>query len=479
MTDEIAAVSRALGLHHTLVTAIADLVDNCIDAGARHVLIRFVQSGRLIQGVQIVDDGHGMTRATMESAVLYGVGRLHDDRDHGHFGVGMKAASFSQANELAVYSHGAGSDSAACRLSVTGRHDAPVVEWLPTGVAEDVLAEMKPRFPFTSGTIVEWRGVRTFPLSASTDEQVEWLETAINDVQVWLGLVFHRLLDAGLTITIDVFDAAVSRPGAPRLVRAIDPFGYRRSGAVGYPRVVELGIGMSMTLHVWPARAGGLEFKIGGSPGREAQGFFVYRNDRLLNCGGWLGVLRPRPEWALARVEIDLNQVLSDHVTINPEKAGVVFDATITAALYEVLTAGYLEDAARVLKVARRGEHKPITVVEPGAGLPDEVADEFADTFTFSETADPVDIGWRVLKADQFFDVDLDNRALWINSRYRRRLGGRKQSDVEVPLLRTLVFLLTQDMFDVVRHSARQSEQIAAWQRVLIAAMVAEEVDGR
>ena len=124
-------------------------------------------------------------------------------------------------------------------------------------------------------------------------------------------------------------------------------------------------------------------------------------------------------------------------------------------------------------------QRRPITVVEPGAGLPDAVADEFADSFTFTDTADPVDIGWRVLSVDRFFEVDLEARTLWLNARFRRQLGGTSRSNDDVPLLRTLTYLLAQEMFDSVRHSSRQTEQIEAWQHVLIAAMRAQEENGR
>lgn len=201
----------------------------------------------------------------------------------------------------------------------------------------------------------------------------------------------------------------------------------------------------------------------------------MYRNGRLLQAGGWLGVLRPRPEWALARVAIDIDPLLAEHITINPEKAGVTLDATLATALHDAL-GNYLDDAAATAVAARRVQRRPITVVEPGTGLPDEVADEFADTFTFVETAEPVQIGWRVLPQDRFFEIDLESRALWLNARLRRKLGGRRRSNgADLPVLRTLVFLLAQDMFDAVRHSARQVEQIDAWQRVLIAALAAED----
>ncbi len=472
-----ASTVRALGLHHTLKTAVADLIDNSVDAGAHRVLVRFLLSGWRIDGIRIIDDGAGMDESAIDGATQYGARRGYGSGDQGHFGVGLKAASLSQAEALAVYSAAEQHDSVGRRLAVTGKTDHPVVEVIGSGDARQAIESAHPRFPMTTGTIVEWRGIKTFPLSADREEQVAWLESTIGDLQSWLGLVFHRLLQRGLVISIDTFDEVEGRPGAPRSVRAIDPFGYRRSGLVDYPRELSVAVEREGAVvgHIWPARNSAPEYRLGGLPGRESQGFFVYRNDRILQAGGWLDVIRPRPELALARVAVEWVPGLAEHITINPEKSGVVLDATVSALLRQALNDGYLDDATRAAKAARKVQRRPITIVEPADGLPDEVLDEFADSFTFLDTADSVHIGWRVLAQDRFFEVDLETRSLWINARFRQRLGGTRRSGNDVPLLRTLVYLVAQDMFDAVRHSARQIDQMDAWQRVLMAAMVAGE----
>lgn len=471
------ATNRALGLHHTVPTAIADLVDNSIDAGAQHVLVRFVQAGPQLTALRVIDDGRGMHSATIASAMRYGRGRTYSGREQGHFGVGLKAASLSQADTLTVVSGAAGHDPVARRISVVDSQDAPVHQEVAPEFAAAAFERANPRFPLHSGTIVEWRRVRTFPRADGPAAGSAWVETVIGDLQDHLGLVFHRFISRGLSIRIDVFDEKIGRAGAPRAVHAIDPFGYQRTGDLGYPRTLELTdpTGSFAIAHIWPARSPAPEYKLGGLPGRDKQGFFVYRNNRLLQAGGWNGVVRARPEWGLARVAIDLDDALADHVTINPEKSGITIDATVAQSLHTAMADGYLTDAEGVARAARRVQRRPVAVVEPGAGLPDEVIDEFTDTFAFVETADPVQIGWRVLAADRFFEVDLEGRSLWLNARYRRRVGGRRTTGIDVPLLRTLVFLLAQEMFDGVRHSSRQTEQIDAWQRVLLAAMVADE----
>ena len=53
-------ILKAIGLKLQLVSAIADLVDNSLDAGAKRGLIRFVLHGGLATQLLVVDNGCGM-----------------------------------------------------------------------------------------------------------------------------------------------------------------------------------------------------------------------------------------------------------------------------------------------------------------------------------------------------------------------------------------------------------------------------------
>lgn len=108
------------------------------------------------------------------------------------------------------------------------------------------------------------------------------------------------------------------------------------------------------------------------------------------------------------------------------------------------------------------------------SGFPEDVLDSFSDAFEFSVGDDPVAVGWRALARDQFFEVDLKTRTLWINARFRRDLLGRRSLDpADAPVLKTLVFLLVSEMFEGTRIGARQREKMQAWQEVLISAVAA------
>lgn len=466
------SLTRALGLHHTLVSAIADLVDNSLDAGARNVLVRFVRDGTTITGLRIIDDGRGMSAETMDAAMKYGSQREYGADDLGHFGVGMKAASLSQASTLVVWSKAEGHPVQGRRIDSA----SSTVSTLDSTDAKSVFGSARPRFPLEVGTIVEWQNITTFLMSADEDEQVGWLENAIADVRSHLGIVFHRILGEYVSMKVDVVDARYGRPGAGRSIEAIDPFGYQVTGADSYPRTSTLDIGHGesvVTAHIWPARSGLPEYRLFGAPGRDRQGLYFYRNRRLLQIGGWNGLWHARPDYGPARVAIELDETLMRHVQINPEKAGVTLDATVSAALHAAL-ASLLTDTVAATTAARTRTPKPISVVQPSTGLPEDLLDVFSDAFTFDDGQEPVAVKWRVLARDSFFEVDLRNRTLWVNARFRTALIGRRSRvDTDLPMVKTLLYLLVQHMFTAQRLSGKQVDQIQAWQGVLISAMAA------
>lgn len=65
-------IMDAIGGNHRLETAVADLVDNSIDAGASSVLIRFVVAANRVESFYVVDDGRGMTGGQIDPAMTPG-----------------------------------------------------------------------------------------------------------------------------------------------------------------------------------------------------------------------------------------------------------------------------------------------------------------------------------------------------------------------------------------------------------------------
>src|SRR5690606_23319836 len=93
---------RAFG--YNLQTAIADIIDNSISAGAKNVWIQYEWNGEN-SFVTITDDGSGMDKNELIKAMTPGSKDPMDDRDEndlGRFGLGLKTSSFSQCKALTV-----------------------------------------------------------------------------------------------------------------------------------------------------------------------------------------------------------------------------------------------------------------------------------------------------------------------------------------------------------------------------------------
>ncbi|MCJ1696097.1 ATP-binding protein [Rathayibacter caricis] len=475
------SIADAVGRHHTLGTAIADLVDNSIDAHAERVHLRFLSADGAVHGLRVIDDGDGMDAARIDSAMTFAGRREYAQEDLGHFGLGLKAASLSQADVLDVYSRSRGGTAVGRRItSASPTH----VSELDSGQVAEILAERGATIPGGSsgkGTVVEWRGVRTFLSSSQDDERTAWLDATVAELRMHLGLVLHRLIAAGrVTITIDEFDTVVQEAGASRTVDPIDPFGYIAPPGGG--DVVALrgqldGETVGLQAHVWPAaQADSPSFRLADRSGERRQGLYIYRNDRLLQAGGWNGIVHGSRDLAYARIVFDLDEVVAHHATINPEKSGVEFDADLREAVEQSDDGhgrgfrDYLALAEQEAAVSRRRNRRPITLAGPRRGLSPELLDTIARSVSFSDHG-PIEIRWRTMRGGSFTEIDLDRRTLWMNSRYREALGANTGEADDAPLIKMLLLLLYSRFFEGSMLGGREREELRTWNDLIMAAL--------
>src|SRR4051812_2757479 len=95
--------------YRTTSSAIAELIDNSLQAGARHVDIRMrlaeADPGEQSVEVAVADDGSGMSAESITRALRFGGTDRFDDRGGlGRFGMGLPNSSVSQARRVDVYS---------------------------------------------------------------------------------------------------------------------------------------------------------------------------------------------------------------------------------------------------------------------------------------------------------------------------------------------------------------------------------------
>ena len=301
-----------------------------------------------------------------------------------------------------------------------------------------------------------------------------------------LGLVFHRILAADrIHIVIDVEDLATGTTGASFSVVPINPFAYTRTGCAGYPNKLTTNYHrriLAMDCHIWPGRSHTKEFRIDASPSAVPyEGFYFYRNDRLLQAGGWNGVHYGGREYQLARVAVEVDDDLADHLRINPEKSAVAVDSQFAEAVERarseggVTFRGFLMDARETYKKSRKRSRERPKVVAPGKGFHPALRHSLDDELEYMPGVDPVDIRWKDLEGETFLEIDWEYRTVWLNKRYRATLTGYERGTLnDAPVLKALLYLLTQEVFKGAWLGSRDKDNIELWQQVLTAAARAE-----
>lgn len=467
----------ALGRNHTLQAAVAELIDNSIDAGARHVLVRFVRAREQIVRLLIVDDGAGMDNDRIDVAMTVGGSRQYGNGQIGRFGLGLKAASFSQARSVTV-------------MSADGDHGTVARRWHFDKAKRDYACEIVDGafaanqfasdwgFPVSeTGTLVRWDELSGFPTAMSESVLDRFIQDAFAKIRAYVGLVFHRILTrTGLRILLDVEEdnEVVLRTDVPPL----DPFGYTRTGAAGWPRKIHARNGdrkLTLDCHIWPGRSSVDGFRLDGNL-IERQGIYVYLHDRLIQRGGWNGLCNPDKQLNLARVALDIQGDIPEMLILKPEKSGMEVGADFAAAVLGGVSRDgttfedYIERARGTFKDANRRQRIRPAILPPGSGFAPRLKRAFSREFPLKDE-DPVDIRWVELQSDQFFEIDREERVLWLNKRYRKALsGGRPGALNDVPVLKALLFMLAENIFSGQNLGPRDKENIDVWQEILTAA---------
>lgn len=310
---------RAFG--YSLRTSIADLVDNSISAKAKNVWIKFEWDGEKSY-IVIKDDGTGMTEQELITAMRPGSKSPLEERppkDLGRFGLGLKTASFSQCRRLSVISKTQdGSKTARC-WDLDYINDSK--EWrLLKKIEPDPLVVSKEKID-GCGTVVLWEKMdRVVGNSPADDKHAysRFLE-AIEIVKNHLSMVFHRYLEKPVRLKIWINE---------RPIDAWDPFLKNEEATRELPLEKHYCDNKSLivTPYVLPhqSKISPETHKKGSGPqGWNAQqGFYVYRNERLLVGGDWLGLgFQKEEHYKLARIQIDLPNSMDGEWQIDVKKS--------------------------------------------------------------------------------------------------------------------------------------------------------------
>lgn len=456
---------------YRLEDALADLVDNSVDAASTSVLIRFHRTAHSITRIAIVDDGRGIPPDQIDASMQFGARIAHKGTDLGKYGIGLKSASFSQCRSLSVVSRAAGK-TVGRRWTVESIKAGWLCDQLDAKACDRLLNESwSPVVIGKHGTVVLWDEIDRIKTDQGGTDAA--LNKIFKIVPLHLGMVFHRFIDRDeLRIYLDTYDIATSAVGPSQQVDAMDPFAYRRSGRPSYPRTMEVTAAeeqISLVCHIWPPNAVDKHYKLGGRTSQR-QGFYFYRNDRLIQAGGWNGWREDEaePHLSLARILVDLPTTLDTAFGLNVQKSGVDLGPGFKRLLDTAKDGTwnlrhYVRDAIATYRNTRPVEKNGLLV--PGTGLPAGIR-RLLVAARPAGSAQPrrVAIKWRRLPADEVFRIDRAGSALLLNSRHQAAMVSAGDGDV----VKLLAFLVLRNEFDRERVRATRSEWLSLVNEMLL-----------
>lgn len=319
---------------YSLETAISDIIDNSITAGAKR--IRIVTEACIDDPfIAIVDDGKGMSESELIAAMRPGSRNplaARDEPDLGRFGLGLKSASFSQCRRLTVVSRKDGKTSAA----VWDLDDvAERNEWVVL-LPDDVIGTPGLDELGAVGTLVLWQKLDrlTGGISHNAVKRTQIVNQRIAETERHLRLVFHRFMESTEKLSILLNG---------RKLLPLDPFARGNPATIADPeeRLTLNGndvVIQSFTLPHHKQMSKTDWEDVGGPEGHlKSQGFYLYRGRRLILNGTWFGLCRQSELTKLSRVRIDIPNSMDADWKIDVKKSTAQLPALVRDRLRKVI----------------------------------------------------------------------------------------------------------------------------------------------
>lgn len=329
---------------YTLNTAISDIVDNSIAANATKIDIIFHESNEL--KVLIIDNGTGMSANELYEAMRFAYidpTFKRDKNDLGRFGLGLKTATFSQAKKLTVISKQDNKVSGACwDLETICQKN----EWCLKLLDQEALVSVIPAEYLSmidnQGTIVVWDD-----LDRLEHDCIKNISRLLTDLREHLSLVFHKFLDGkmGRKIEITVNNIPIV-PFDPFLTSNVYTKHHPVEKIYSFDNSV-----ITIQAHILPHHS---KLTVDDekvfrekSDLLNNQGFYVYRNQRLMVWGDWFKLAKKSDKYKLARVEIHFDKALDHLWEIDIKKSKAAPPPAIRQRLKEIIKK-MLDDSSKV-----------------------------------------------------------------------------------------------------------------------------------
>ena len=306
---------------YSMETALADVIDNSITAEAEVINLHFSWEEEK-SWLAISDDGYGMSYDELLYAMRLGSENPLNERradDLGRFGLGLKTASFSQCRQLTVITKKDGIVSAmewdldeitsnpesGWRIKVLGNSDL-----IELGEVSSIYENLKCS---GSGTLVLWRKLDRLDNFDSMSIREKKLNLLIDSARKHIELTFHRFLNSGKgKKSLKIF-----LNGDP--LKGFDPFNVDHNATLELPQQSiyvdsqEIAVQPFVLPHYTKVSLEAYEEYAGDGGYLHNQGFYVYRNKRLIIKNTWFRLMPKEELTKLIRIRVDIPNTL-DHI---------------------------------------------------------------------------------------------------------------------------------------------------------------------
>jgi hypothetical protein len=330
---------------YEFVDAVADIVDNAVEAKATLIDIRLKFDGEESY-LTIADNGVGMTSKEIQESLRFGSNRhYHNEDDLGRYGLGLKTASLSQCERLTVSSR-RGEErlrmNSYCwdldHIEYSNRWEILKVE--TSELKEEVLQHLK----LTTGTVVTWEQLGRllgykYPSGEHARKQSEQM---MEDLNLHLSMTFHRFLSGeihGKRIAIYINEKKLS---------PWDPY----SRGEKYTQKLQM-ISLPLELkgriyevklqpYILPAQSLYSSPKAhmqasGPAKWNKQQGLYIYRSNRLIQSGGWSGLRTSDEHTKLVRIALSIPAQIEELFQVNIAKKHATLPRELRKKMHDEL----------------------------------------------------------------------------------------------------------------------------------------------
>ena len=313
-------------------TAVADIVDNSISAGASEISIRLDMNPLCQTRVLIADNGCGMDLDGLKNAMKYGSIERANPSSLGKFGLGLKTASTAFCRCLSVVSRG--NDMQIRKVQWDLDHIAQTRQWnlRQPKATDDEVECLDAIAENMTGTLVVWekidRLLHEFKSAKAAQNALKKIE---DQLAFHISLVYQRFLDVKDTRAANVHIILNDKT-----IQPWDPFCVEE---VNTERLYAEDLDIEMqdsavtpSMHIqayliprrdeFSTREAGEKARVSN----DMQGFYIYRENRLIHYGDWMGMFSKEPHGTLLRVELSFDHQLDDAFHVDIKKSRILLN---------------------------------------------------------------------------------------------------------------------------------------------------------